>query len=144
MLTSEWNKHNLTLIMWHVTFLQPLCLLLVLITLANHSPHHQPILITIVCSYPVTDLTDVFSIVTGLQLDRGFEPLMWIKYVNTDWLFFLCLLPRCPKEFFSQSGHQDQCSSDLGVSREQQSLSLHCMFINWCMYLWCMITWCRP
>lgn len=58
--------------MWHVTFLQLVCLLFVLITLAIHSPHHLLILLTVIYSSPVTDLTDVSSIFTGLQLEsRG-------------------------------------------------------------------------
>lgn len=56
--------------MWHVRFLQLVCLLFVLITLAIHSPHHLPILLSIMYSSPVTDLTDVSSIFIGLQLER--------------------------------------------------------------------------
>lgn len=58
--------------MWHVIFLQPVCLLFVLITFAIHPPHHLPILVTIMYSAPVTDLTDIPSIFTGPQSEsRG-------------------------------------------------------------------------
>lgn len=100
MLSSESNKHNLTLWrMWHVTFLQPVCLLFVLITLAIHSPHHLPILLTVMYSLPpVTNPTDASFTSTGLQQDsRGDADLNNILYWK--WLCFVSVFSCvCPSQ----------------------------------------------
>lgn len=87
--------------MWHVTFLQPLCLLFVLISLAIHSPHHLPVLLTIMYSSPGNrsdwHVLSFYRVCSG----KAEEPLIKIKFfITTDCFFclFVCF-PDVPRNF---------------------------------------------
>ncbi len=79
--------------MWHVTFLQPVCLLFVLITLAIHSPHHLPILLTIMYSSPSNRPDWRVFHPYRFCWGKAEEQLVWIKCVIVSDCFFFSLFP---------------------------------------------------